>query len=205
MLFLCFDCRPSVCCVPNVACITGLSIIDSPFCLLCCSFALIVVLLCVVCPMLLVSLDCILLIATSVFCIVFLFCLSSFRLVLNVACVSGFSIIDFPFCLLCCSFALIVVLLYLVCPMLLVSLDCLLLIATSVFCIVFLFCLSSFRLVPNVACISGFSIIDFPFYLLCCSFALIVVLLCLVCRMLLVSPDFLLLTFPSVCCVVPLL
>jgi hypothetical protein len=52
--------------------------------------------------------------------------------------------------------------------------DCLLLIATSVFCIVFLFCLSSFRLVPNVACISGFSIIDFPFCLLCCSFALIV-------------------------------
>jgi hypothetical protein len=44
--------------------------------------------------------------------------------------------------------------------MLPVSLDCLLLIATSVFCIVFLFCLSSFRLVPNVACIFGFSIID---------------------------------------------
>jgi hypothetical protein len=53
--------------------------------------------------------------------------------------------------LLCCFFALIDVLLYLVCPMLPVSLDCLLLIATSVFCIVFLFCLSSFRLVPNVA------------------------------------------------------
>jgi hypothetical protein len=44
--------------------------------------------------MLPVSLDCLLLIATSVFCFVFLFCLSSFRLVLNVACVSGFSIID---------------------------------------------------------------------------------------------------------------
>jgi hypothetical protein len=76
---------------------------------------------------------------------------------------------------------------------------------TSVFCIVFLFCLSSFRLVPNVSCISGFSIIDFPFCLLCCSFALIVVLLCVVCPMLPVSLDCLLLTVPSVCCVVPLL
>jgi hypothetical protein len=49
-----------LCCVPNVACISGLFIIDCPFCLLCCSFAFIVVLLCLVCPMLLVSLDCIL-------------------------------------------------------------------------------------------------------------------------------------------------
>jgi Flp pilus assembly protein TadB len=64
---------------------------------------------------------------------------------------------------------------------------------------------TQYRKLPNVACISGFSIIDFPFCLLCCSFALIVVLLCLVCPMLLVSPDFLLLTFPSVCSVVPLL
>ena len=168
MLFLCFDCHPSVSCVPNVACITGLYIIDCHFSFLYC----------------------------------FLFCLSSFRLVLNVACISGFSIIDFPFCLLCCSFALIVVLLYLVRPLLLVSLDCLLLIANSVYCIVFLLCLSSFRLVLNIACISGFSIIDCAFCLLCCSFAFIVVLPCVVCPMLPVSLDCLLLIASSVFCIV---
>jgi hypothetical protein len=48
-------------------------------------------------------------------------------------------------------------------------------------------------------------IIDCPFCLLCCSFAFIVVLLCVVFPMLPVSLDCLLLTFSSVCCVVPLL
>jgi hypothetical protein len=41
VVFLCFHCRPSVCCVLNVACISGSFILDFPFCLLCCSFAFI--------------------------------------------------------------------------------------------------------------------------------------------------------------------
>jgi hypothetical protein len=52
VLFLCVDCRPCVCCVPNVTCISGLFIIHCALCLLCFSLALIVVLVCVVCPML---------------------------------------------------------------------------------------------------------------------------------------------------------
>jgi uncharacterized membrane protein len=152
---------------------------------------------CVVCPMLPVSLDCLLLTVPSVCCVVPLLSLSSFCVLCSQCCLylwivynwlsllkakeqhskqkrksiinnpeiqatlgtqhtegrqwkqknntanrreSQLSIIDFPFCLLCCSFALIVILLYRVCPMLSVSLDCLSLIASSVFCIVFLFC-----------------------------------------------------------------
>jgi hypothetical protein len=53
--------------------ISGLFIIDCPFCLLCCSFVFIVVLLCVVFPMLPVSLDCLLLTVPSVCCVVPLF------------------------------------------------------------------------------------------------------------------------------------
>jgi hypothetical protein len=83
----------------------------------------------------------------------FLFCLSSFRLVLNVACISVFSIIDCPFCLMCCSFAFIVVLLCVVCPMLPVSLDCLLLIAPSVRCVVPLLTLSSFCVLCAQCCL----------------------------------------------------
>ena len=47
-------------------------------------------------------------------------------------------------------------------PMLVVSLDCPFLIATLVFSNVYLFCFSS-SCVPNVACVSGLSILDFPF------------------------------------------
>jgi hypothetical protein len=201
-----------------VACISGFSIIDFLFCLLCCSFALIVVLLCVQAtlgtqnkiqttikakepqskqkgksiienPEIQATLD-----------------------------TTGFSIIDVPFCLLCGSFALIVV--------------CILCCVPNVACISGLFIMQTEGKVNNresrdtvnighktsedkqnkntiqktevainnkqsrdtdnignVACISGLFIIDCPFCLLCCSFAFIVVLLCVVCPMLPVSLD----------------
>ena len=66
VLFLCFHCRPSVCCVLNVACISGLFIIDCPFCFLCCVFCF-VCLRTVLYSMMPVSLHCLLLIAPSVF------------------------------------------------------------------------------------------------------------------------------------------
>jgi hypothetical protein len=212
--------------------------------------------------MLLVSLDCILLIATSVFCIVFLFCLSSFRLVFNVACISEFSIIDFLFttqqtggkvnyrqsrdtgnightthtrttikakeqhsklCAQCCLYLRIFYYwLSLLFAVLFLCFDC----RPSVSC------------VPNVACISGLFIID-------CHLSMTVnnrqsrdtgnightrhrrttikakeqhnkqkwqsiienpeIQATLSTRLLPVSLDSLLLTFPSVCCVVPLL
>jgi hypothetical protein len=104
VLFLCFDCRPSVCCVPNVAQHSkqkGKSITENP--------------------------------ETQA-------TLSTRRnedkqnkntiqkteVAINNIQFFGLFIIDCPFCLLCCSFALIVVLLCVVCPMLPLSLDSLL-------------------------------------------------------------------------------
>ena len=136
----CFVCLRPVSCVPYVASVSGLFLFclssSCVLCTLCCQclwivFVLLVFVLCLVHPMLPVSLDC--------FCFV---CLRPVSCVPNVASVSGL----FLFCLssscvlctLCCQclwivFVLLVFVLCLVHPMLPVSLDCLFLIATSVF------------------------------------------------------------------------
>ena len=67
----CFVCHPPVSCMPNIACVSGLSsscVLYAQYCM--CLW--IVFLLCLVCPMLHVSLDCPLLIALSVFSNVYL-------------------------------------------------------------------------------------------------------------------------------------
>ena len=162
--------------VPNVACVFGLSIFD---CHLGWSS------LCMLCQMLLVSLDCPFLIATSVglrcvYCVKCCLCLWNVhywlppRLVIvvyivpNVACVFGLSI---RVCHLGWSSLCIL------CQMLLVSLECPLLIATSVglryvYCAKCCLCLWNVHywlpprlvfvvyIVPNVACVFGMSIID---------------------------------------------
>ena len=141
------------------------------FSLLCCVFVLFVFVLCIVCPMLPVSLDCPFLIAPSVFSNVYLSCV---------------------LCVQCCQCLWIVFVLCLVCLMLPVSLDCPFLIAPSVFsnvylscvlCIqccqclwiifvlclvcpmlpVSLYCLRPVFCVSNVASVSGLSILDCPF------------------------------------------
>jgi hypothetical protein len=69
---------------------------------LCCVFVLFVFVLCLVCPMLPVSLDCPFLIAPSIFSNVYLFvclfvCLRAVSCVPNVPSVCGLSILDCPF------------------------------------------------------------------------------------------------------------
>ena len=125
-------CLRSVSCGPNVASVSGLSIIDCPFWF--------VFVQCLVVLMLPVSPDCPLLIAPLV-------CLRSVSCGPNVASVSGLSIIDCPFG---------VFVQCLVVLMLPVSPDCPLLIAPLV-------CLRSVSCGPNVASVSGLSIIDCPF------------------------------------------
>ena len=176
--------RP-VSCVPNVASVSGLSILD-------CSFVL-----CLVYPMLPVFLDYLFLIAPSS-CVLCTQCCQCFWIIFswlllrpvscvpNVASVSGLSILD-------CSFVLC-----LVYPMLPVFLDYLFLIAPSS-CVLCIQCCQCFWIiyswlllrpvsyVPNVASVSGLSILD-------CSFVL-----CLMYPMLPVFLDYLFLIAPSSC------
>ena len=144
-----------VSCVPYVASFSGLYIFDCPFGVLQCLFVL-----CRVCAMLPVSLDCPFLIAPSVFSNVYLSCVLctlccqflwivhfwlplrfSLMFICPVSCVryvanfSGLSIFDCPFGVLQCLFVLC-----LVYAMLPVSLDCPILIAPSVFSNVYLSC-----------------------------------------------------------------
>jgi hypothetical protein len=102
-------------CVPNVVSFSGLSILDCPS-------VLIVFVLCLVYPMLSVSLDCPFLIALS------FDCLRPVSCVPNVASFSGLSILDFPLVFL----VFILCLLYQMLP---VSLDCPFFIALSVVCL----------------------------------------------------------------------
>ena len=188
----CFVCLCPVSCASNVASVSGLSILDCPlfclplscvFCVQCCqclwivhSWLLLVLftfVLCLECPMLLVSLDCPFLIAP---CFVYL-CPVSF--VSNAASVSEFSILDCSLfclplscvlCVQCCSclwivhswlpLVLFVFVLCIVCPMLPVSLDCPFLVAP---CFVYLCPVSC---VSNVARVSGLSILDCPLFCL---------------------------------------
>ena len=108
------------------------------FSFLCCVFVLPVLVLCLVYPMLPVSLDCPFLIAPSVFS----------NIVYPMLPVS----LDFPFLIAPSVFSNIVY------PMLPVSLDCPFLIAPSVFST-----LSPVSYVPNVASVSGLSILDCPY------------------------------------------
>jgi hypothetical protein len=185
----CFVCLRPVSCVPNVASVSGLSILDCPLfclssscvlCVQCCQclwivyswlpLVLFVFLLCLVCPMLPVSLDCLYLIAP---CFV---CLRPVSCVPNVASVSGLSILDCPLfclssscvlCVQCCQclwivytwlpLVLLVFVLSLVYQMLPVSLDRLYLIAPC------FACLRTVSCVPNVACFSGLFILNCPF------------------------------------------
>ena len=68
----CFVCLCPVSCVINVASVSGLSILDCPFSFLCCVCCFVLFVLCLVYPMLPVSLDCPFLIALSVFYVMFL-------------------------------------------------------------------------------------------------------------------------------------
>jgi hypothetical protein len=119
---------PFLCLVPNVACVSGLSILIAPS-------------------------------VSSAQCCPCLWIFHSWVpllcLVPNVACDSGLSILDCPFCVWC--------------PMLHMSLDCLFLIVPFVSSAQYWLCLWTFHswlallcLVPNVACVSGLSIRDFP-------------------------------------------
>jgi hypothetical protein len=115
-----------VSCVPYVASFSGLSIFDCPFGILWCLFVL-----CLVYPMLPVSLDCPFMIAPLVVCDVYFFCVS---------------------CTLCCQFLWIVYFwlpfgilwrLFVLCleyPMLSVSRDCIFVISPLVFSDVYLSC-----------------------------------------------------------------
>ena len=116
------DCLRPVSCVPNVASVSGLS----SSCVLCtqCFFfqcLMIIFVLCLVCPMLPVSHD----------------CLRPVSCVPNVASVSGLSL-SCVLCAQCCQCLRIVFVLCLVCPMLPVSQDCPFLIAPSFFSNVYL-------------------------------------------------------------------
>jgi uncharacterized membrane protein len=138
-LTLRFPCLRLVSCVPSVTSFSGLSILDWPF-------GFFVYVLCLVCPVLQVSQDCLFLIDPSVSlstscvlcaqCYKFLWtvyswltlrflCLRLVSFVPSVTSFSGLSILDWPF-------GFFVYVLCLVCPVLQVSLDCLLLIDPSV-------------------------------------------------------------------------
>ena len=143
-------------CVPYVASFSGLSVFDYPFvlCTLCCQFLSIVCFwlpLCLVYPMLPVSLDCPFLITPS-------------SCVPYVASFSGLSVFDYPFvlCTLCYQFLWIISFwlpLRLVDHMLPVSLDC-------------QFCITPSSCVPYFASFSGLSVLITPSS--CCQFLWIV-------------------------------
>ena len=158
----------------------GLSILD------CCpiGFLLRLFVLCLVCPMLSVSLNCPLYTAPSVFSCQCLWIVHSWlslqfsltficsvSCVPNVTSVSGLSILDCPF-----SFLLRLFVLCLVCPMLPVSLDCPFFTSPSVFSCQCLWIVHSWlplqfsltficpvSFVPNVTSISGLPILDCSF------------------------------------------
>ena len=171
-------------CVPYVTSFSGLSVFDYPFvlCTLCCQFLWIVrfwLPLCLVYPMLPVSVDCQFLITPS-------------SCGPYVASFSRLSVLYYPFvlCTLFCQFLWIVSFDY---PFVLlpVSLDCLFLITPS-------------SCVPYITRVSGLSVSDYPFVLctLCCQFLWIVRFWLphrLVYPMLLVSLDCPFLITPSSC------
>ena len=171
-------------CVPNVASVSGLFIHNTPFrlfvwlfsscvvCTQCCQYLWIVVVLCLVYPMLPVSLDCPFLIPlpfSIMFICLFVFvlcrvypmlpvsldCLRPVTCVPNVASISGLSS-SCILCAQCCQYVWIVFVLCLVCPMLPVSLDCPFLIPPSVFSNVYLvFSLGSCSNISMMPCVSS--------------------------------------------------
>ena len=92
-VFVCFDCHRPVSCVPNVASVCWLSS-SCVLCTQCCQCMLIVIVLCLVYPMLPVSLVCLFLLAPSVFSNIYFHPVSC---VSYVASFSGFSISACPF------------------------------------------------------------------------------------------------------------